>query len=98
MSFFAKDETTLAVTVGELKARVAALETALARVQATATTPPMATTDRVPPKVEAVVRALAKKDQALYRHLMDEAKGMLLFPNVDEDQVCASLISGSPRA
>lgn len=96
MSLFGKEDTALAVTVGELKARVTALETALALVKANPTTvaPPM---DTMPPKVEAVIKALAKKDIALYRHLSDEARGMLLFPNVDEDQVCASLISGSPR-
>lgn len=97
MSLFNKTDTSLAVLVGELKAKVDALEAKVATLQAPPSAPPVST-ESLPTKVEAVIRALSKKDHALYRHLADEAKGMLLLPNVDPDQVCAALISGSPRA
>lgn len=92
MKLFGND-TDLAILVGGLQARVEALEATVKTLQAAPAVNIPAPV--LPSRVATIIRNLANKDQALARHLMDEATGMLAL-GMDEEGVCASLVNGSP--
>ena len=96
MGLFGKDDTTLAMKVGELIAKVDALEIALATLRAERQAlPAPVVTSAIPTKVALAIKGLAGKDAALARHLTEEAAGLIGFAQMDEDRVVEVLLSGS---
>ena len=92
-------ETILALKVGELSASVARLTERLAALEArpatVEATPPVPTA--MSPKMLLALGALAQGNNLLYRHLRNEAQGMLALGMADEDEVIGVLARGSSR-
>ncbi len=86
----------LAMKVGELVAKVDALESALATLRAERhALPAPVISSKIPEKVALTIKGLARKDAALARHLTEEAAGLMGLAGMDEDRVAEALILGT---
>lgn len=96
MGLFGTDRDALAMKVGELTAKVDALELALATLRAERhALPAPVPASAIPPRVALAIKGLAGKDQALARHLSEEAAGLAGLAGMDEDRVVEALITGT---
>lgn len=90
-------DTILALKVGELSAAVTALTARITELEARPTVASAPQTDQLSPRMRTALVGLSHGNQMLYRHLLDEAQGMLALGGGNEDEVIAVLTHGSPR-